>query len=203
VFTCDTCPLYLHILKLNAFLLWISIDILTHVDDDFPTQTAAAALSIELFHEALRSLSNTPIAISDGEVDRLLFSNKSTRAFHGNTAPNRCISRTAPDSPVAEATPQQGCGVAIMVGPDKYATEVETTSRAITVRGPHVALVIVGDDVIYGTAHITSWVHYGSCLVLSDSGSAISCINASIFETIRRSCPGTSIAPSDKSFTQR
>jgi hypothetical protein len=87
-----------------------------------------------------------------------------------------------------------------MVDSDNYATEVETTSRAVSVHGPHVASVVIGDDVIYRTVHVSTRVHHRSCLALAGCCSAISCINASTFETIRRRFPGTSIAPSDKHF---
>jgi hypothetical protein len=149
------------------FTLGFLSDIATNVDEDFPTQTAAAALSIALSYEVARSLSTTPIALCDGEIDRFRSSHISTRVLHDSTTPNRSVSQTAP-------------------------------SRAITIRGRHVASVVVSDDVIYRAVHVITREFHRSCLALADSGAAISCINASTFETIRRRCPGTSIAPSDK-----
>jgi hypothetical protein len=62
------------------------------------------------------------------------------------------------------------------------------------------ASVVVGDDFINRTVHVSTRVHHRSCLAVADSGAAISCINASTFENIRRRCLGTSIASSDKPF---
>jgi hypothetical protein len=63
-----------------------------------------------------------------------------------------------------------------------------------------VSSVVAGDAVPRKAEHVNAHVHHRSFLALADSGAAVSCVNTTTYETIRRRCPGTPLAYSTKPF---
>jgi hypothetical protein len=87
-----------------------------------------------------------------------------------------------------------------MIGSANYAPELGAISRTISVNGPCVGAVDVGDDTINRSVHVQLSVNHRSFQALADSGASVSCINASTFALIQRLCPGTYLHASGKAF---
>jgi hypothetical protein len=66
----------------------------------------------------------------------------------------------------------------VMVGSANYTPELGASSRTITVNGPCVGAVDVGDDTLNRSVHVKLSVHHRSFQALADSGASVSCINA-------------------------
>jgi hypothetical protein len=82
-----------------------------------------------------------------------------------------------------------------------FVPEVESSSRTIAVRGTRMSSVVVGDEVPRKAVHVNAHVHHRSFLALADSGAAVSCVNTTTYDTIRRRCPGTPLVHFTKPFS--
>jgi hypothetical protein len=87
-----------------------------------------------------------------------------------------------------------------MVGSANNPQELGASSRTISVNGPCVGAVDVGDDTLNRSVHVQLSVHHRSFQALSDRGAYVSCINASTFALIQRRCPGTYLHTLGKAF---
>jgi hypothetical protein len=87
-----------------------------------------------------------------------------------------------------------------MVGSANDAPELGASSRTISVNGPCVGAVDVGDDTLNSSVHVQLSAHHSSFQALADSGASVSYINASTFALIQRRCPGTYLHTSGKAF---
>jgi hypothetical protein len=148
---------------------------------DCPIRTTATELSLSLLALATRYHAHYPADEPIGENDRF---RSPTVDFH--------MTGTSPFKGVDSHT--------LIVGSANFVPEVESSSRTITVQGTHVSSVVVGDAVPHKAVHVNAHVHHRSFLALADSGAAVSCVNTTTYDTIRRRCPGTPLAYSTKPF---
>jgi hypothetical protein len=71
-----------------------------------------------------------------------------------------------------------------MIGSANYAPELGASSRTISVNGPCVGAVDVGDDTLNRSLHVRLSVNHRSFQAFADSGASVSFINASSFALI-------------------